>query len=122
MKRSPLRFRIAVAGSWFLRVHVFEERNDMLKAIAACYGDRHEHEFAACVYAPGSPDHGCVADLFFSWRVLRPSIVAHEASHAAWAVALATRTGVSPSSDEFVAEWVERITEKIWVRTQTAAL
>jgi hypothetical protein len=94
----------------------------MLAAIARCHGEPHKHEYAATVYVLGSPEHGCVADLFFSWRVLRPSIIAHEASHAAWTIAWSLKKGLGPDSDEFVAQWVEKITEKVWLRTQAAPL
>jgi hypothetical protein len=122
MTRAPLCFRIRVAGTWFLRVHVLETRQEMWKALETCHGERHAHEFAATVYAPGVPDRGCVADLFFSWRVLRPSVIAHEAAHGAYAVAVAMRRGIGPDSDEYIAGWVETITERIWIRTQSAPL
>ena len=124
MKRAPLRFRIPVDGSWFLRVQVYEGRTEMLQAVQACHGERHSNEYAATVYAPGAPDQGCVADLFFSWRVLRPSVIAHEAFHGAVAVAVATKRGVcaDPASDEFLAGWVERITDRVWLKTQGAPL
>lgn len=122
MKRAPFRFRIKVAGSWFLRVHVHDERSAMLRAVSECHGERAVHEHAATVYAPREPERGCVADMFFHWRVLRPSIIAHEASHGADAVALALKVGIAPDSDEFRAQWVERITERVWVKTQTAPL
>jgi hypothetical protein len=122
-KRPDLRFRIKVAGTRFLRIHVSETHEDMWLALERCHGVPHRHEHAATVYFPGSPDHGCVADLFFCWRVLRPWIVAHEAEHAAVAIAVALKRGLTYElDDEFVATWTERVTEKIITRTQSAPL
>lgn len=122
-RRAPLVFRITVVGSRFLRVHVHEERRAMLRALSECHGEKAVHEHAATVHAEmGAPDHGCVADMFFHWRVLRPSIIAHEASHVADVVALAQRVGIGIDSGEYRAQWVERVTEKVWLRTQSAPL
>jgi hypothetical protein len=122
MRRSPLRFRIYLAGTWYVRVLVADTKADMWRALEACHGERHQHELAATVYSPGSPERGCVADMFFYWRGLRPSTIAHEAAHGAYAVAVAMRQRVGAESDEHIAKWVEMITEKIWLRTQSAAL
>lgn len=120
--RPALCFRIAVAGSWFLRVHVHEDRPAMLRGISACHGERAMHEYAATIAADGAPDRGCVADMFFYWRGLRPNVIAHEASHAAWCIALALKHGIAPDADEFIAGWIDRIVEKIWLKTQAAPL
>jgi hypothetical protein len=121
MKRPPLRFRIRVVGAQFVRISVCETRPDMWRALAECHGEPHRHEYAATIFTPGSPDRGCIADLFFYWRGLRPGIIAHEASHGAFAIAAATKQGIGPD-DEHVAAWTEKITEKIWLRTQSAPL
>jgi hypothetical protein len=120
MKRAPLRFRIRVYGNWYVRVYVFDTRADMLRAIKERHG-AHSYEHAATVFDSGGPERGCVADLFFYWRGLRPGIIAHEASHGAFAIAAATKRGIGPD-DEHVAAWTEKITEKIWLRTQAATL
>jgi hypothetical protein len=120
MKRAPLRFRIRVAGSWFVRVHVLETRSDMLSAVKQRHG-AHSYEHAVTVFESGAPERGCVADLFFYWRGLRPGVIAHEASHAAFACAVATKQGIGPD-DEHIAAWVEKITERVWLKTQAAAL
>lgn len=122
-KRPPLRFRIPIRGTrLFVRVRVFDEQAAMWKEIEEIHGERHSHEKAATIFAPGSPERGCVADVLFSWRSLRPSIAAHEAVHAAHAVAAALGKTTSPSSDEWFAAEVEYLTERIWLRTQAATL
>ena|ERR1017187_9529193 len=124
MKRPAFKFRVQVEGTRFVRVTVAEDKAEMWKALEKCHGERHRHEVAACVYAPNSPDHGCIADLFFFWRcVARPAVVAHEATHAAAAILIALKKSFElGTDDEVMAYWVEKLTEKILARTGMAPL
>lgn len=119
--RGPLTFRIRVEGSRFIRVNVYDTRPQMLKEMAARSGMPHRDELAVTLTG-GLEPAGCVADVYFYWRGLRPSVIAHEAMHAAWAVAITLGKGVGPDSEEFVAGWVDRIVERIWLKVQAAPL
>jgi hypothetical protein len=121
MSRAPLTFRIRVEGTRFVRVNIFDSRKEMLAQLTKRHGVPSGKEFAVTM-AGGIDPPGCVADLFFFWRGLRPSIIAHEAVHAADAVAIALKSGVGPDNEELRAAWVETITEKIWLRSQAAPL
>ena len=112
-------FRVMVQGPKYIRVSVFDRRSEMLADMGKRHGLPHQGEIAVTLSEFGD---NCIADLFFYWRGLRPSIVAHEASHAAWAIALALGKGIGPDSDEFIADHVEKITEKILMRTAIAPL
>ena len=121
--RAPFRFRIKVSSRRFVRVSVSDTKENMWKAIEACQGTRHRHELACTVYFPGATDHGCVADLFFFWRGLRPGVIAHEAAHAAYNVLAVLKESIEPMvDDEMHAMWTEKIVERVWIRTQTAPL
>lgn len=120
--RPPLKFRIRVSPARFLRVTVTDTKEEMWKLIEACHGEKHQHELACSIFAPGSPEKGCVAEMFFNWRALRPSVIAHEASHCSWAVATVLKENIELTDDEFQAATIEQIVDKIWIRTQTAAL
>lgn len=119
MSRRRLAFRIRVEGGKYVRVNVLDSRKEMLREMAARHGVATGSEYAVTISETGT---GMIADLYFYWRGLRPSIIAHEASHAAWAIALETKRGLGPETEEFVAGWVDRITERVWVKTQTAPL
>ena|ERR1035441_279670 len=123
MKRPAFKFRIQIEGTRFIRVTVAEDKAEMWKALERCHGERHRHTLAACVYRAGSPDRGCIADIFFFWRGVRPAIVAHESMHCSVAIAFALKKDINlGTDDEFLAWWVERLTEKILARTGTAPL
>lgn len=121
MTRPPLRFRIKLGGALFLRVHVAETREAMWRTLQKLHGEKHRHEYAATI-TPCVPERGCVADLCFYWRGLRPAIIAHEASHAADAVLSATPPGPRADAEEHRAAVVEKIVERIWLKTQAAPL
>lgn len=122
MKRAPLRFRIKVEKSRFVRVHVHTTYEDMLRAASLCNGERIVDAYAVTVYDAPGQSRGCIADVFYTWNVLRPGVIAHEAGHTADLIALALKVGIAPDSGEFRAQWVERITERVWLKTQSAPL
>lgn len=123
-KRKPFRFRIRIASnpSRFLSVNISDTRESMWREIKNNDGQKHNNEYACCMYSPGSPERGCVANLYFYFRGLKPSIIAHEGSHAVQAILAADPPGPGTDVDERSARILERIVEKIWVRAQSAPL
>jgi hypothetical protein len=118
----PLVFPISIPkrfGKFFVRVHVYDDRAQMLRAIKAAHG-RHDHD-TACTVTHARPINGRVADLFFTYRCARPGVIAHESGHAAWSVVMLI-WGLGPDTEEYYMEILERFTDRIWTRIHQSDL
>lgn len=121
----PLVFTVSMPrrlGRLHIRVSVFDRRDQMLRAIEAAYGAKHEGETAATIIE-GSPVRGRVADMFLTYRCARPGVISHEALHAAWACARAL-WGIGPDDtvEERVAQLTERFVDRIWSKIHSSRL
>jgi hypothetical protein len=125
IETPPLVFIVAIPkrfGKLYVRVHVYDRRDQMLHGIAAAHGG-HDHETASTVIEP-FPVRGRLADMFFTFRCARPGIIAHESMHAAWACTKFI-WGIGPDDEaveENFAQIAERLTDRIWTRIHESRL
>ena len=121
----PLIFRVDIPkrfGKLHIRVHIFDRRDHMLKAIQRSYESPHEGETAATI-VESSPIRGRIADMFLTYRCARPGVIAHECLHAGWAVAR-NLWGIGPDDavEERVAQLTEHFTDRIWTKVHESRL
>lgn len=121
----PLVFRVAIPkrfGRLYVRVHVFDRRDRMLRSIQAAYEAPHEGDTAATIIE-SSPVRCRIADMFFTYRCARPGVISHESLHAAWACAR-NLWGIGPDDavEERVAQLTEHFTDRIWTRIHESRL
>lgn len=121
----PLIFRVDIPkrfGKLHVRVHIFDRRDHMLKAIQRSYESPHEGETAATIIE-SSPIRGRIADMFLTYRCARPGVVAHESFHASFACAKRL-WGIGPDDavEERMAQMTERFVDRILARVHGSRL
>lgn len=122
--RPSYRRRLAIGAGEFVRLTVFENREDFLAYARAKSSDPIPSDAAAVtlhepnegvLYSHG----GCVAEIVFTWRTLVLRQIAHESAHAALAAIRARGLDVHEDrgAEEKFAGLVDEIFHAITSRT-----
>ena len=116
VRSGTLRFRIRLAGRYYIRVHVYDTLKDMHRASKELHGEPcHPTEAANTIVFPDASG-GCIAAMLFTWKFSPAYLIVHEVSHAAVASVVKVGPGLSPDEDEPLALFNEKIFRAIFRR------